>query len=227
MFLVIRYQSFFQIVRKFAIRFFHISQPDSMSTDLDIQKNLKNGLLALTGNLHLNWLMGFHNDVRALFREKVEEINDIKNTERERNFERAALDSYDRMLHINTFLMMYSYLEEWLYNGWKAYAPNVMLVDRDGSIGRFKNVVNHLGVDLSSRLWQTLKNTEEIRNCILHANGRISLMRNPHKKNKLLIIIDKKNSGLKIDNDRIEISGEFLQKFNKEISDLMDIVFKA
>jgi hypothetical protein len=119
--------------------------------------------------------------------------------------------------------MMYSYLEEWLYHCWKTYASNTDLADREGSLGRFKNVAKQLGVDLSSKLWQDLKNTEEVRNCLLHANGRISLLKDPQK---IETIIAKKKSGLEIEKDRIQISGEYLECFNKNISGLMDIIMK-
>ncbi|MCX6238414.1 MAG: hypothetical protein NTY07_12800 [Bacteroidia bacterium] len=132
------------------------------------------------------------------------------------------LYDYDRNLHVNTFLMMYSYLEEWLYIDWKAYAPDVEIdKNKKGSIGRFKNIVKLLGVDLSSKYWQTLMEAEEIRNCFLHANGRISLLIDPQEVRR---IVEKKGSKLEIVRDRIVISGEYLQMFNENITSLMDII---
>ena len=117
--------------------------------------------------------------------------------------------------------MMYSYLEEWLYVSWKSYAPNVDLVNKKGSIGRFRNIVHQLGVDLSSNYWQVIMDAEEVRNCLLHANGRISLLKDPKK---IRNIIDKKVLKLTIVNDRVVISGEYLQMFNENIANLMDII---
>ena len=48
-----------------------------------------------------------------------------------------------------------------------------------GSLGRFRNVVKKLGIDLSSKTWQNLMNAEEVRNWLLQANGRISLLKDP------------------------------------------------
>jgi len=110
-----------------------------------------------------------------------------------------------------------------LYHCWKTYAHNIDPVDREGSLGRFKNIARQLGVDLSSRLWQELKNAEEVRNCLLHANGRVSLLKDPQKINT---IIERKKSGLEITKDRIQISGEYLECFNINISELMDIMIK-
>ena len=117
--------------------------------------------------------------------------------------------------------MMYSYLEEWLYVSWKSYAPNIDLNNKNGSISRFKNIVHQLGVDLSSNYWQVLMDAEEVRNCLLHANGRISLLKD---SNKIRNIINKKGLKLTIDKDRVIISSEYLQIFNNNIANLMDII---
>ena len=58
---------------------------------------------------------------------------------------------------------------------------------------------------------------------MLHANGRVSLLKNPQK---IKMIIEKKNSGLEIVKDCIQISGEYLEYFNKNISEFMDIINK-
>ena len=90
-------------------------------------------------------------------------------------------------------------------------------------MGRFKNVARKLSVDLSSKLWQDLKSAEEVRNCLLHANGRVSLLKDPQK---IRTIIEKNNSGLEIAKDRVRISSEYLRCFNENISELMDIMIK-
>lgn len=184
-----------------------------------MEMNIKNQLMTWASTHNLNWLIGFHNYVRSLFKDELQNLDECKNKENELN--KAALYNYDRMLHINTLLMMFSYLEEWLYHCWKLYAPNIDLVDREGSLGRFKSVAKQLGLNLSSKLWQDLKNVEEIRNCLLHANGRISLLKDPQK---IKTIIEKKHSGLEIEKDYVRISGEYLKSFNKNISEIMDIM---
>lgn len=186
-----------------------------------MEMDLKNQLITWANMYNLNYLIRFHNYVRDLFRGQFQDLerSDIK--EKDKNFNKSILQDYDRNLHINTFLMMYSYLEEWLFVDWKAYASNVELENKKGSIGRFRNVVKQLGVDLSSNYWQVLMDAEEIRNCLLHANGRISLLKDSVKVKN---IIDKKDSRLTIVMDRVVISGEYLQKFNENIANLMDII---
>jgi hypothetical protein len=189
-----------------------------------MQMDLKNHIIAWASMHNLNYLIGFHNYVRDLFKGQFQDLekSDIKN--KEKNLNRNILQDYDRNLHTNTFLMMYSYLEEWLYVDWKAYAPNVERDKENGSIGRFKNIVKKLGVDLSSSCWQVLMEAEKIRNCLLHANGRISLLNGSKKVEEVKHIIDKKDSRLSIVMDRVIISGEYLQKLNENIANLMVII---
>lgn len=188
-----------------------------------MKMNIKNQLMTWANTHNLNWLIGFHNYVRGLFKVQLQELEKYEIKDVDYKLHKSALYDYDRIHNINTLLMMYSYLEEWLYHCWKTYASNTNLVDREGSLGRFKNVARRLGVNLSSKLWQELKNTEEVRNCLLHANGRISLLKDPRKINT---IIERKKSGLEITKDRIQVSGEYLECFNKNISELMDIMIQ-
>lgn len=188
---------------------------------LKMTSNLKNQLIDLASTHNLNWLVGFHNYVRGLFKDQLHELELTEKNDTNNKLHKSALYDYDRILHINTLLMLYSYLEEWLYYFWKTYASNTVLVDGEGSLGRFKNVVKQFGVDLSSKLWQELKNTEEVRNCLLHANGCVSLLKRPQK---IKTILEKKKSGLEIVKDRIQISGDYLECFNENTSKLMDIM---
>ena len=191
---------------------------------LNMKMDLKNQIIAWASMYNLNYLIGFHNYVRDLFKGKFQDLEKLDINDKEKNLSKNILQDYDRNLHINTFLMMYSYLEEWLYVDWKAYAPNVELDKENGSIGRFKNIVKQLGVDVSSNCWQVLMEAKKIRNCLLHANGRISLLKDSKKVKEVKNIIDKKDSRLTIVMDRVIISGEYLQKLNENIANLMDII---
>lgn len=194
-----------------------------LDTGLEMVLNNKKQIMQWASTHNLNWLIGFHNSVRGLFKDQLQNLEKYENKDKENQLHRSALYDYDRILHINTFLMMYSYLEEWLYHCWKTYVPNIDLVTGEGSIGRFKNVVKQLGVELSSKLWQDLKNDEEVRNCLLHANGRISLYKGHQKKIRTII---EKNPGIKIVKDRVEISNKYLQQFSENISKMMGTLIK-
>jgi len=175
---------------------------------------------------NLNGLIEFHNFIRGLLKAQLKHLEATKTEDVETKLHKDALNDYDRMLHVNTFLMMYAYLEEWLYHCRKTYAPNVQLAKGEGSLGRFKNIAKQLGIDLSSKIWQDLKNAEETRNCILHANGRISLLNDP-KEVKVKAIICQKKAGLKIVKDSIVITGLYLQWFNENICKLLDNMTSA
>ena len=58
----------------------------------------------------------------------------------------------------------------------------------------------------------------------MHANGRISLLRNPQK---VKTIIKGRNSGLETIKDRIVISSDYLQWFNETICKLLDSMNKC
>ncbi|MBP8960482.1 MAG: hypothetical protein KBG40_08680 [Bacteroidales bacterium] len=180
--------------------------------------NSKNQIIAGVSIYNLNYLIEFHNYVRGLLKDEFQNLKKLDIKDREKNIYREKLKNYDRNLHINTFLMMYSYLEECLYIYWKEYAPKVKLEIKKGSIGRFKNIVKQLGVDLSSNCWQVIMEAEEIRNCLLHANGRISLLKDSKKVKNII----KKDSGLTISRDRVVIYGEYLQKLNENIANLIN-----
>ena len=188
-----------------------------------MQSDLKNKLVIWASTNNLRWLINFHDYVRGLLKDKVRNLETAKIKDIKGKLQKEALHDYDRIIHINTLLMMYSYLEEWLYQYWKLYVPSVDLGNNRGSLGRFRYVVEKLGVDLGSRLWKDLKDTEEIRNCLLHANGRISLLKNPKKVED---IIKKGNSGLGINKDRVVISCHYLQGFNRSICRLFDTMNK-
>ncbi len=188
-----------------------------------MELNLKKKLMVWPSTHNLNWLISFHKCVRGLLKDQLKELEAAKTKDIESESHKNALYDYDRMLHINTLLMMYSYLEEWLYHYWKTCVPSADLVSGEGSFGRFKNVAKQLGIDVSSKLWQDIKNAEEIRNCLLHANGRISLLKEPQK---VKAIIERENSGLKIINDRVVVTSDYLQWFNENICKLLDIMNK-
>ena len=109
--------------------------------------------------------------------------------------------------------MIYSHLEEFLYHAPKTLDKDVPIEDR-GSIKRFKQVFREvLGMDLEKDPdWQFICDCEKIRNCILHANGRIDLLRNP---GELETIIAQSNGLLKVRVKKVEITGGFLKKLNE------------
>ena len=179
----------------------------------------------MTHNLQL--IIKFHNEQHQMMKNQVSRINrklNSCNDTAERKQLIIAKDTYintfDGLLNINTFLMMYSHLEEFLYHVWKSFGKEQDVNKNSGSLKRFKPIIEnvmklHLNQDHE---WELLCDYEKIRNCILHANGRVSISKD---KNELERIINRSSDHLSIKNDRIGLSGEFIERVSITIESLI------
>ena len=178
---------------------------------------------------NLAFIENFHNEVQRNFQNEISWINeklegnnslsDQEKTDLETKKE-IYINTFEPYLRVNTFLMMVSYLEEWLFHTWKQFTPTTELFEAKGSIGRFKPVLKEIGVDLSrSRPWMFVKGCQDIRSCLLHANGRVSLNRNPEKVHNF---VAQHNDKIKIESDRLLLTGEFLDFFQKAVEQLIE-----
>ncbi len=172
----------------------------------------------LTTRINLNYIIGFHNEIRNLLRLKYAGLeSQLKkedlSTDTKREIKRQLQDCkhYDDSLAVNTFLMFYSHTEECLYHLCKDVSEKP---SSSGSISRFKKPLQSLCVDLSAGVWQLLKDAEVLRGCLLHANGRISLCKNVEDVKRL---IKKYKPKLDISSDRVKIDHSFLDYFAGEI----------
>jgi len=171
---------------------------------------------------NLSLIIKFHNVLLRYLMYKVAEIDESLNATKDHQkcislaCEKAVYaEVFDEELRRVTFLLIYAHTEEWFFLLWKEYAPDCQLGSKDGSIQRFKPVLKKLGFDLSKdKNWQFLCDAEKIRNCLLHANGRPSLMRSP---NEIKRIVNSHKNTLEIKVGRIRITGEFLNKFKNSI----------
>lgn len=174
--------------------------------------------------------MSFHDEVRSNFQKEISRINGkLEDSVSLSEQERVALEtrkdlyisSFEPYLKVNTFLMMVSHLEEWLFHTWKRHAPTTELLQAKGSIGRFKPVLKEVGFDLSSlKPWMFLKGCQDIRSCLLHANGRVSLNRNPEKVRNF---VTQYSDLIEIEADRLVLTGEFLNSFQEAVEQLIDV----
>lgn len=177
----------------------------------------------------LAFIVNFHNEVRRHFQKETSRINgELEEGVSLSEQEKADLETrkelisstFEHYLRINTFLMMVSHLEEWLFHTWKQHAPTTELLETKGSIGRFKPVLKEIGMDLSrSRPWMFVKGCQDIRSCLLHANGRVSLNRNP---DRIRNFVAQHDDEIKIEDDRLVLTGEFLKNFQKAVEQLIE-----
>ena len=178
---------------------------------------------------NLAFIVSFHNEVKKSFQNEISRINEkLEGGNSLSGQEKIALETkkdlyintFEPYLMINTFLMMVSYLEEWLFHLWKRLAPKTELLEAKGSIGRFKPVLKEIGVDLSrSRPWAFVKGCQDIRSCLLHANGRVSLNRNPEKIHNF---VAQHGDKIRIEADRLVVTAEFLNHFQEAVEQLIE-----
>lgn len=132
-------------------------------------------------------------------------------------------ETYMNHLMINTFLMLYSHFEEYLYLAWKAFGKKIELKSNRGSISMYKPFLQKVfRMNLSKDLdWGFLIDAEKIRNCLLHANGRVDLAKN---KDELENLIKKHKNYLHIQTKRLKISQDFLIKLDGSIQSVISKV---
>jgi len=182
---------------------------------------------------NLALIVDFHNEVKRSFQHEVSRMDEKLEVGSLSDHEKTALcakrDSYlntfGPYLRVNTFLMMISYLEEWLLHTWRHRTPTTGLLEAKGSIGRFKPVLKSIGVDLSrSGPWMFLKGCQDVRSCLLHANGRVSLNRKPSRVRNFAA----QNGDLvRIESDRLVLQERFLTRLQEALNALIDSVKPA
>lgn len=188
-----------------------------MTKDAVTDPNKARKLLQLWAQgVSLNNIVNFHNVTKALIEQEVkrlsllsQEEDDPKESELQKKIFQSALHNYNEYLTDNVFLMMYSHLEEWLY----IHADSA--TDHGGGLDRFERSLVTKGLNTSSSEWQILLKAEKIRNCLLHANGRLSFVKASDKACIIQIIGQSKYFGSK--NDRIIIQKQYLQYFKNQI----------
>lgn len=179
----------------------------------------------------LSVIVNFHNEIKRLIHNEIVSINKRINEECDPKSEQAIKleigkniykNTLEPNLRIATFLIMFSHLEEWLFNIKSILAPSVDLDLRKGSIGRFKPVLQAgLGIDLSTSIeWANVLKVENIRNCLLHANGRVDYSKNC---TDIQNIVSQSKGFLSIQGNRLILSGEYLLEFQKNVAALVGL----
>lgn len=183
---------------------------------------------------NLSLIVNFHNEVKQNFHNETVRMNEILAEDKSLSADEKItlearkntyINTFEPCLRINTFLMMVSHLEEWLYHAWRQYAPATGLLEAKGSIGRFKPVLKEIGVDLSrSGPWMFLRGCQDVRSCLLHANGRVSLNRNPER---VCNFVAQYGDMIRVESDRLVLEERFLERFQAEVEKLIQAVEPA
>lgn len=182
----------------------------------------------------LSFIVYFHNEIKRLLTNEIVYINkELQNPETPTSQRQQLLNTKNIYTHTiepsvatAIFLMMYSHLEEWLFNIKEFYASNIELDRQKGSLKRFSPVFKEgLQIDLGScAAWSNITKTEAIRNCLLHANGRVDLISEEDKRTKIKKIIDKSGKALALQEKRLVLTGDYLLEFQKNIEELVNLI---
>jgi hypothetical protein len=170
---------------------------------------------------NLSLILSFHTEFQGYLEEKTaaieKELSAVQTSQERISLQRQKItyaEAFDVQLRWTTFLFIYAHAEEWFFHLWRTYA-SIPLDARAGSIRRFRPVLKSLAIDvLSGADWLLLCDAEKIRDCLLHANGRVSLLKKPEEV-KLIV---KQNKHMLISvNDRLQIALPFLDRFKDAV----------
>jgi hypothetical protein len=87
------------------------------------------------------------------------------------------------------------------------------------SIIRYEPILKPLGIDLKGANWTFLKAATDIRHCLLHANGRVSMMTRP-PASRIAEIVAGNPAGLAVNLDRVVLKVDYLKAFVDEVREL-------
>jgi hypothetical protein len=203
---------------------------DKMNKD---QSGIKKNIFILVMNHNLQLIIDFHNLQHQMMKNQISIINENIKFSNDKVEKKNLLiqkdnyvNTYDDLLNINTFLLMYAQLEEFLLLIKNSF-DNRQIISNSGSIMRFNAVLkNTLKFNCSEdREWEILCDFEKIRDCILHSNSRVSLMKEK-KKEEIERIVRNSKDKLSIKADRIKLSGEFLLIVSETIESVVKRIDK-
>ena len=170
------------------------------------------GIRTWAARHNLQRIINFYHVVRGCMREA---IDTTAMGERDRVLVEARRDDFEGALRTNTFLMLYAHLEEWLALLTNKYGSGHALPRGAGSnrsgLLRYKEVLRVVfAVDSAGPDWAFLVESQKIRHCLLHANGRIDLMINTSELKRLAA-----KHALVVQHQRLTLPTEFLSAFAK------------
>lgn len=168
---------------------------------------------------NINNIVNFHNEVQFLLKKKQDQISQVHTAKDDtqlinEKLLKSAINHHHNYLTTNTFLMLYSLTEEWLF----IFAGKPL--NNGGGINRFNFSLINKGLKEDSPEWQALLQFEKVRNCILHANGRVSFVKKSDQKSIQNIINNKKYFSVK--HDKLVLKKNYLQYVKNNILKVLD-----
>jgi hypothetical protein len=178
---------------------------------------------------NLSMHIRYYNDHKRLVSNQVTEItkelNEGRaNQEREVDLKAAKavyLNSYHQYMIINTFLLMYSHLEECLAVAFRILVEDGPATSRRTGLERFmENFRERCSVRLAEGpKWAYLQDCSRIRSTLLHAAGNITLVRD---RQRIDSVIKRNPEYVAVDNDRLIVREKMLVDFYAIVPDFLD-----
>ncbi|MEC8328347.1 MAG: hypothetical protein VX100_19990 [Pseudomonadota bacterium] len=177
---------------------------------------------------NLNQLTGFHNHVHGFFNDNLKEsqLSEEINQHQKNFLKREYEVNLPNQLRKSVFLMMFGHLEECLHLSWLASGEPIQLNKSEFGIAKYKPFVrDHLGFNLGSDSdWAYIQECQLIRNAIIHAAGRVSLLKKPHEVESLL---KQRSDYFEIEHDRVYLTNTGISAFQKSIARFTERVERA
>lgn len=170
---------------------------------------------------NLNCLAMFYKHVSIAINDVANEIDNWEEIDRPNKvWWKAEFEThYPRKMLDTTFLLMFGHLEEMLVLLQKTFNPKKVEIDpRESSIKKFKPYIKSLLGDYLEH-YQYLLEAHIIRNSLIHCAGRIDLM---NDKSKLEKVISRNPNCFGINNKRVFVKLEGLRKMQKSIHKLTE-----
>ncbi len=144
-------------------------------------------------------------------------------------FELQSFSQLENAIFSSFFVMIYSYVESELTQYCRdlgKHSPKERLWSdiskRHNTLDRVKEYlskVQKIDFPSNSPEWRKIQNFTNLRNCIVHNQGRLNGSFREEQREKLLLYIQEKNSRIKLEDDRCIIDREFC-------SDALDTIKK-
>lgn len=170
---------------------------------------------------NMDQIVVFHNHLSGSVKQAVGELSKWEGVdELDRVYwSRVYEEEFPAKLRKTCFLMMFGHLEEMLVLLHKEDDGRLVELGKGSGIKKHKAHISYcLGGDLGeSKDYQFLMEAQEVRNCLLHAAGRVSMMANAVSLQKII-----NGRGLfYTKNDRVEVSREALVVLRGSINQLL------
>lgn len=158
-------------------------------------------------DIRLERLIRFHNELRLFMRERHQKAEAAGDT-----WQIGDLDAFYAMHSNNAFLAFHSYVEEMMYQMIKHPLPKEAIGTGSG-LHRFKTALTAVGLNLiSSSDWVFFMDASKIRDCLLHANGRMSIQ-NAERQVEIRRVLSTYFGELEVESDRVRVSPAFSHRF--------------